>query len=95
MRIRETVQRGTWLYGGTAQASVSIVRQNYFEGPAITEEASEPGYPPTDSDGCFYAVEYGIPGAGKGCSGRVFGSAEDARQHAEETLKSPIHWDGK
>lgn len=93
MKIKETLRRGTWLYGGTVRAEVSILRQNYFEGPAVMDEPQTPGYPPTDRDGCFYVVSYEIPGASKGTGGLVFGSAEEAIRHAEATLKTPINWE--
>jgi hypothetical protein len=83
----------SWLYDGSVRAAVGIVRRNYFEGPIVTDEPQTPGYPPTDAEGCFYSVEYRIPGAGAGASGRVFGSLEEAVRHAEATLKSPIAWE--
>lgn len=92
-RVMETLRRGTWLYDNCVRAAVSIVRQNYFEGPNVTDESKTSEYPPTDVDGCFYSVEYHIPGAGKGGRGHVFGTVEDATRHAETTLKTPITWD--
>jgi hypothetical protein len=91
-RIKEIVKRGTWLYDGTVRAEVLIIRQNYFEGPKIVDEEPTPGYPPTDSQGCFYAIEYDIPRGGAGGSGPVFGSLADAVQKAEATIKGPIVW---
>jgi hypothetical protein len=93
MRVRETLKQGSWLYDGSVRARVAIVKRNYFEGPVVTDELETPGYPPTDADGCFYSIEYGIPGAGAGASGSVFGSLEEAVRHAEATLKSPIEWE--
>jgi hypothetical protein len=85
------MRRGTWLYGGSLEAAVSIVRQNYFECPRPEDEPPTPGYPPVDDDGCFYAVKYAIPGAGAGSGSRVFGSLEEAVRHAEMTVHTPLH----
>jgi len=73
------------------EAGVRIVRRNYFDGPTITDEEMEPGYPPVDADGCFYSVEYALP-ASRGSSGPVFSSVEDAVEHAERILQSPVIW---
>ena len=90
--MRKTLKRGSWLYAGNVRAAVAIVKQNYFEGPVVTDKPQTPGYPPTDSEGCFYCVKYAIPGAGAGSSGRVWGSLDEAVRHAEAMLKSPIIW---
>ena len=92
-KIRQILNHGTWLYDGTVKADVWIVRKNYFDGPVITDEEPIPGYPPTDAEGCFYSLEYRLPGAFAAPGGRVFGSAEQAVLHAEEILKSQIAWD--
>jgi hypothetical protein len=91
-RIRQILKHGTWLYDGTVKADVWIVRQNYFEGPVITDEEPTPGYPPTDAEGCFYFPEYRVPGAGAGSGGSVFSSPEEAIRRAEDVLKSQIVW---
>ena len=92
--MKQTLKRGSWLYDGSLPAAVTIVRQNYFEGPHVTDETQTRGYPPTDAEGCFYSVEYNIPpGAGSGSSGPVFGSLDEAVRHAEAILKSPIAWE--
>jgi hypothetical protein len=93
MRLRQIMRRGTWLYGGSVEAAVAIVRQNYFEGPQPEDEPPTPGYPPVDEDGCFYGVEYAIPGAGAGSGSQVFVSLEEAVRHAETTIESPIAWE--
>lgn len=91
-RIRQIVKRGTWLYDGTLQSKVLIIRCNYFEGPKIIDEEPTPGYPPTDSEGCFYFPEYDIPGGNRGSGSRVFGSLAEAVRKAETTIKGPIIW---
>ena len=90
-RVKQVVKVGSWLYDGTVESHVQIVKQNYFELPEPEDEESTPGYPPRDKDGNYY-YEYFTPGAGKGLS-NLFGSAEDAIQNAIETLRSPIEWD--
>jgi hypothetical protein len=90
-RVYEIARRGTRLYDGTVEAGVRIVRRSDFDGPVTTDEEPEPGYPPTDADGCFYSVEYTLP-TSSGASGPVFGSVEDAVQHAEKVLQSPVVW---
>jgi hypothetical protein len=92
-KIRQVLRHGSWLYDGTIKSDIWIIRQNYFEGPEITDEETDPSYPPTDSEGCFYFPEYRIPGAGGGSGGRVFGSADDAIDHAEKRLGIGIVWD--
>jgi hypothetical protein len=92
-KIKQTLKHGTWLYGGVTKSDVWIIRQNYFEGPALPEEEKTPGYPPTDAEGCFYLPSYNIPGAGAGSGGPVFGSMEEAVRHAETIVKSGVTWD--
>jgi hypothetical protein len=91
-KIRQVLRHGTWLYGGVTKSDVWIVRQNYFEGPKFTDEEPTPGYPPTDSEGCFYLPQYRIPGAGAGGGGEVFSSIEDAIRRAE-AIVGAIAWD--
>jgi hypothetical protein len=92
-KIRQILIHGTWLYGGTAESDVWIIRQNYFDGPEIIDDLVDPAYPPRDATGCFYFPEWRIPGAGAGGGGGVFGSAEEAIQQAERIIKSGITWD--
>jgi hypothetical protein len=92
-KIRQLLKHGTWLYGGTVKADVWIVRQNYFEGPIITDEEPDPTYPPRDADGCFYFPEWRIPRAGAGSGGEVFGSIEAAVKQAERIIEGGIVWD--
>jgi hypothetical protein len=93
-KIRQIIKHGTWLYGGATKSDVWIVRQNYFEGPEVTDDLrGDPEYPPHDADGCFYFPEYRIPGAGMGSGGEVVGSAEEAIFLAEKILKNGISWD--
>ena len=92
-KIRRVLRHGSWLYGGTIKSDVWIVRQNYFEGPKITDEEIDPSYPPTDAEGCFYFPEYRIPGAGAGGGGGVLGTVDEAVQKAEEILGATIAWD--
>lgn len=94
-KIRQILKHGSWLYGGTTKSDVWIVRQNYFEGPKITDEEMDPSYPPTDAEGCFYFPEYRIPGAGAGGGGggEVFGTIDEAIGKVEKMLGSGITWD--
>jgi hypothetical protein len=92
-KIRQVLRHGSWLYDGTTKSDVWIVRQNYFEGHKITDEETDPAYPPTDAEGCFYFPEYRIPGAGAGSGGEVFGTANEALGQAEKILGSSIIWD--
>ena len=91
-RVFQIVRRGSWLYDHTVPAEVQIVRRNYFDGPKIVDEEPTPGYPPTDAEGCFYAIDYYLSNGQKGVCGEVFASLEDAAKRAEETLQSPIPW---
>ena len=91
-KIRQVLRQGTWLYGGVTKSDVWIIRQNYFEGPEITDEEPTVGYPPRDNEGCFYFPEYRIPGAGAGSGSGVFGSAEDAIRRAE-AICGPVAWE--
>ena len=92
-KIRQVLRHGSWLYGGTTKSDVWIVRQNYFEGPKITDEEIDPSYPPSDAEGCFYFPEYCIPGAGAGSGGNVFGTIDEAIDKAEKILGSSVTWD--
>jgi hypothetical protein len=92
-KIRQVLRHGSWLYDGTTKSDIWIVRQNYFEGPKITDEEIDLSYPPTDAEGCFYFPEYRIPGAGAGSGGGVFGTIDEAICQAEKILGSGITWD--
>jgi len=92
-KLRQVLRHGSWLYGGTTKSDVWIVRQNYFEGPIITDEEIDPTYPPTDAEGCFYFPEYRIPGAGAGSGGSVFGTIDEAICQAEKIPGSGIIWE--
>ena len=93
-KVYEVVRTGTWVYGETVTASVRVVRRNYFDGPKIIDE--EPAAPPpTNVDGCFYSIEYDLPGAGRGSSGRVYGSLGEAMEGAEEVLRQRVAWGAK
>ena len=91
-RVFQIVQRGSWLYDGNVPAEVQIVRRNYFDGPTGVDEEPVPGYPPRDSEGCFYAIDYYLENGQKGVCGEVFGSVDEAAREAERTLRSPITW---
>ena len=92
-KIRQVLRHGSWLYGGTIKSDVWIIKQNYFEGPTITDETIDPSYAPTDAEGCFYFPEYRIPGAGAGGGGGVFKTIDEAIGKAEKILGSDITWD--
>jgi len=92
-KIRQVLRHGSWLYGGTTKSDVWIIRQNYFDGPEVTDEETDPCYPPTDAEGCFYFPEYLIPGAGAGSGSGVFGTVDEAIDKAEKILGDGINWD--
>lgn len=92
-KIRQPLKHGIWLYGGTVQSDVWIVRQNYFERPAIVDDLADPVYPPRDAEGCFHFPEWRIPGAGAGSGGGVFASVEEAIRWAERVAQGGIEWD--
>lgn len=50
-QVKEIIKRGRWIYGGTVQSEVWIIKQNYFEGPTPMDEDPTPGYPPRDENG--------------------------------------------
>jgi hypothetical protein len=93
-RVKQIVKRGHWIYGGTVKSEVWIIKQNYFEGPAITDEDPTPGYPPTDENGMFYYAAYAQQDTIKGVS-NVRGSADEAMHLAEQTIQSKIDWEPK
>jgi hypothetical protein len=91
-RVKEIVRRGKWVYGEEVISEVLIFRQNYFEGPRITDEEPTPGYPPRDQHGMFYYAAYAQRGVIRGVS-NVCGSVNEATQLAEQTIQGPIVWE--
>jgi hypothetical protein len=90
-RVKDIVRKGRWLYDGTVPSEVWIIRQNYFEGPTITEEESDTNYPRRDGDGMFYYAAFAQQSTVKSVS-NLFGSAEEAVQEADHIVHG-ITWD--
>ena len=90
-RLKRILKAGTWLYDGQAKGHIRIVVTNYFERD-LPDDEIEPDYPPRDSNGDFYYIEYWVEGGGASVS-NCFGSADEAARHAAAVLRSPITWE--
>lgn len=93
------IQVGTWLYDGTVEKSVRIIRQNW---DYFYEEGYDDDPPDLNADGhAFYAV-YGAPvppepgnpylGEGYTSRSRTCLSREEAIELAEASVVGPISW---
>ncbi len=90
---RDELMRGTWLYDGhpDLQGDVRITRQNW---DSYLVHEDEPFPPPLMEDGWVYYVEWAAPSR-RGyfySQSRTCQSVEEAKQLAEDTIKTSISW---
>jgi len=84
----EIVKSGTWLYGGTAEYEVWIVKQNFEYNYEEEFDAAER----LNSDGEVFAVIYARNGAVVG-QGPESMNLQDAVAAAESAISQGITWD--
>ena len=91
---RETVKSGVWLYGGTVEMSLRIIRQTWDQ---HFENGYDRGKPSIGEDGWAYYVVYGDDVTGKeprhySNTSRTCLSLEEAVALAESTIQGRIEW---
>jgi len=90
------VNSGSWLYDGTAESPVWIVRADFdfWYEIAAADGQLEPGErPDLNEDGFRYYVAFRDPiGDRFSPDGGGFKSIEEARRAAEQRVPTPIRW---
>jgi len=90
-RKQEVIRRGVWLYDGSVETPVFVIKQNwdyYFE------DGYSDGKPDLNDDGEAYYLSYSAPQDGEfhRASSRTCLSENEAIRLAEETLTGGVRW---
>ena len=95
--IQQIVATGSWLYAGTSEKPVYVIKQNYdywFEMEKADGELEAGEKPELNDDGQIYYVRFNTLGnkpwsvAYRGCK-----SLDEAKTFASEKANGPIKWD--
>lgn len=84
----KVILSGTWLYGGTENNEVHIIKTNYKPGSSDYEDEPEVR---DDQFGIFYGIQFGAYSREKNFMGGVYSSVKEAKEYAA-TVCPALNW---